>query len=133
DPDSSMSGNSQLAEVVRQLEPDAHYVFDEFKRNVYLNEAGAARAEALLDCGNLYDSHNHELLTSLNCALHAETLLRRDVDYIVRDGQIELIDEYTGRVAANRYLPEGLQTALAAKEGLRAQGGGQILGTITFQ
>ncbi len=133
DPDSSMRDCSHLAEVVRQLEPDAHYVFDEFKRNVYLNEAGAARAEALLDCGNLYDSHNNELLTSLNCALHAETLLRRDVDYIVRDDRIELIDEYTGRVAANRYLPEGLQSALAAKEGLQGHGGGKILGTITFQ
>lgn len=124
---------TRFAEVVRQLEPLEHYHFDEFQRNVYLNEAGSARAESLLECGNLYDSHNSHLLTSLNCALHAETLLRRDVDYIVRDGGIELIEEFTGRVAENRYLPEGLQTALMAKEGLQSKTGGKILGTITIQ
>ncbi|KQY83068.1 accessory Sec system translocase SecA2 [Paenibacillus sp. Root52] len=123
----------RFAEVVRQLVPLEHYHFDEFQRNVYLNEAGSERAESLLECGNLYDSHNSHLLTSLNCALHAETLLRRDVDYIVRDGGIELIEEFTGRVAENRYLPEGLQTALMAKEGLQSKVGGKILGTITIQ
>lgn len=87
----------------------------------------------LLGCGNLYESHNSHLLSSLNCALYAETLLKKDVDYIVRDGKIELIDEYTGRVAENRHLPEGLQAALAAKEGLHSKVGGKILGTITLQ
>ena len=100
---------------------------------MYLNEAGSAKAEALLGCGNLYDSHNSHLLTSLNCALHVELLLKKDVDYIVRDGKIELIEEYTGRVAENRYLPDGLQVALAAKEGLQSKAGGKILGTITLQ
>ncbi|MDQ0169875.1 preprotein translocase subunit SecA [Paenibacillus tundrae] len=131
--DTSSDDFTRFAEVVRQLAPLEHYHFDEFQRNVYLNEAGSARAESLLECGNLYDSHNSHLLTSLNCALHAETLLRRDVDYIVRDGGIELIEEFTGRVAENRYLPEGLQTALMAKEGLQSKTGGKILGTITIQ
>ncbi|MFC9708975.1 DEAD/DEAH box helicase [Paenibacillus sp. NPDC056933] len=130
---SSKSDDIRFAEVARQLEQVEHYEFDEFQRNVYLNEAGAAKVESLLGCGNLYDSHNSHLLTSLNCALHVETLLKKDVDYIVRDGKIELIDEYTGRVAENRYLPDGLQNALVAKEGLQWKAGGKILGTITIQ
>ncbi|KAF6576855.1 preprotein translocase subunit SecA [Paenibacillus sp. SEL3] len=133
EPDSSGNDVIRFADVTRQLEQDKYYDFDEFKRNVYLNEAGAAKAEALLGCGNLYESHNSHLLSSLNCALYAETLLKKDVDYIVRDGKIELIDEYTGRVAENRHLPEGLQAALAAKEGLHSKVGGKILGTITLQ
>ncbi|MNM02550.1 preprotein translocase subunit SecA [compost metagenome] len=130
---SSKSDGFLFADVARQLQQDEHYDFDEFQRNVYLNEAGATKAESLLGCGNLYDSHNSHLLTSLNCALHAESLLKKDIDYIVRDGKIELIEEYTGRVAENRYLPDGLQTALVAKEGLQSSGGGKILGTITLQ
>ncbi|MGZ7445501.1 preprotein translocase subunit SecA [Paenibacillus sp. TH7-28] len=133
EPGSSKSDGIGFAEVARQLEQDEHYDFDEFQRNVYLNEAGSAKVEALLGCGNLYESHNSHLLMSLNCALHAELLLKKDVDYIVRDGKIELIDEYTGRVAENRHLPEGLQAALAAKEGLQLKAGGKILGTITLQ
>ncbi|TKH39058.1 accessory Sec system translocase SecA2 [Paenibacillus polymyxa] len=133
EPDSSGNDVIRFADVTRQLEQDKYYDFDEFKRNVYLNEAGAAKAESLLGCGNLYESHNSHLLSSLNCALYAETLLKKDVDYIVRDGKIELIDEYTGRVAENRHLPEGLQAALAAKEGLHSKVGGKILGTITLQ
>ncbi|URN96519.1 MAG: accessory Sec system translocase SecA2 [Candidatus Pristimantibacillus lignocellulolyticus] len=123
----------RFAEVARQFKRDVDYDFDEFKRNVYLNEVGSAKAELLLGCGNLYESHNSHLLMSLNCALHAESLLKKDVDYIVRDGQIKLIDEYTGRVAENRHLPDGLQSALAAKEGLQSKAGGEILGTITLQ
>ncbi|MFC3746582.1 DEAD/DEAH box helicase [Paenibacillus sp. GCM10012306] len=130
---SSKSDGILFAEVARQLQPVEHYDFDEFQRNVYLNEAGAAKAESLLGCGSLYDIHNTHLLTSLNCALHVESLLKKDVDYIVRDGKIELIEEYTGRVAENRYLPDGLQAALAAKEALQWKAGGKILGTITLQ
>ncbi|MGO4344865.1 DEAD/DEAH box helicase [Paenibacillus sp. MCAF9] len=130
---SSSNDGIRFAEVARHLEQVEHYDFDEFERNVYLNEAGSAKAESLLGCGNLYDSHNSHLLTSLNCALHVELLLKKDVDYIVRNGKIELIDEYTGRVAENRHLPDGLQAALAAKEGLQSISGGEILGTITLQ
>jgi len=130
---SSGTDESRFAEVARQLQQDDHYDFDEFKRNVYLSEAGSAKAESLLGCGNLYESHNSHLLMSLNCALHAELLLKKDVDYIIREGKIELIDEYTGRVAENRHLPDGLQAALSAKEGLQLKAGGRILGTITLQ
>ncbi|TVX93295.1 DEAD/DEAH box helicase [Paenibacillus agilis] len=130
---SSSNDGTRFAEVARLLKQDEHYDFDDFQRNVYLNEAGSAKAESLLGCGNLYDSHNTHLLTSLNCALHVESLLKRDVDYIVRDGQIELIEEYTGRVAENRYLPDRLQAALSAKEGLQSKAEGKILGMITLQ
>lgn len=130
---SSSEDRIRFTEVARQLEKAKHYVFDEFQRNVYLNEAGSAKAESLLGCGNLYDSHNSHLLTSLNCALHVESLLKRDVNYIVRDGNIKLIEEYTGRIAENKYLPDGLQAALAAKEGLQSKAGGKILGMITLQ
>ncbi len=123
----------RFAEVARQLKAGEDYEFDEFGRNVYLNEIGAAKAESLLDCGSLYDLQHTETLTSLNCALHVEVLLKKDVDYIVRDGKIELIEEHTGRIAENRYLPDGLQAALFAKEGLKPAARGKILGTITFQ
>lgn len=132
-PESMSNEGVRYADVARQLVQDEHYHFDEFKRNVYLNEEGSAIAESLLGCGNLYDSYNSHLLSSLNCALQAESLLKKDVDYIIREGKIELIDEYTGRVARNRHLPEGLQVALAAKEGLQPLAGGKILATITFQ
>ncbi|NGZ74730.1 preprotein translocase subunit SecA [Saccharibacillus alkalitolerans] len=123
----------RFAEAARLLDDAENCDFDEFRRNVYLNDAGSAKAEALLGCGSLYDSANSDLLTALNCALHAELLLKKDVDYIVRGDGIELIEAHTGRVAENRYLPDGLQAALAAKEGLRQQAGGKILGTITLQ
>lgn len=122
-----------LSNIVRQLRADEHFEFDESRRNVYLNEAGVAKAEQLLNCSNLYDDKHYHLLSQLNCALHAEILLIKDVDYIVREGSIELIDKYTGRVAINRFLPNGLQAALADKEDIEFIDGGQILGTITLQ
>ena len=74
-----------------------------------------------------------ELLTELNLALHAEVLLRRDVDYIVGDGRIELVDEFTGRVAENRRWPDGIQAAVEAKEGVPLQAQGVIRGSIALQ
>jgi preprotein translocase subunit SecA len=133
EPDTTDGERNSLVAVVRELHENEHYDFDELKRNVYLNEAGSAKVELLLGCGNLYEESNSHLLMSLNCALHAALLLKRDIDYIVHDGEIKLIDEYTGRVAENRHLPEGLQTALYAKEELPVKTGGKVLGTITLQ
>ena len=78
-------------------------------------------------------SSTSTLLTELNCALHARVLLRRDVDYIVRNGRIEIVDEFTGRVVTDRHWPDGLQSALEAKEGLERRPDGRILGSITLQ
>lgn len=133
EPDTPRSEAYPLADVVQQLLENEHYHFDEFKRNVYLNETGSAKVESLLQCGDLYEPYNSGLLMSLNCSLHAVLLLKRDIDYLVQGDEIKLIDEYTGRVAEKRHLPEGLQTALYAKEGLPSKTGGNVLGTITLQ
>jgi preprotein translocase subunit SecA len=71
----------------------------------------------MLGCGSLYVSDNQSLLEAVYCALHARALLLRDVDYIVRAGRIEIVDEYTGRVVEKRHWPDGLQAAVEAKEG----------------
>jgi preprotein translocase subunit SecA len=130
---SSASDGSRMATLAKQLVLGEHYDFDENKRNVFLTEAGAEKAEEILRSGNLYESYNTHLLTALNCALHAESLLKRDVDYMIREGKLELIDLYTGRVAENRHWPDGLQAAVAAKEGMANSASGKILGTITLQ
>lgn len=123
----------RMSVVALQLEYGIDYDADEHKRNVFLTDSGADRAEALLDCGNLYELCNAALLASLHDALHAEALLRRDIDYIVRGGKVELVDGFTGRVAGNRHWPNGLQAAVEAKEGLTVGPVGQLLGSITLQ
>lgn len=124
---------TRLAELVAALHPVVHFDSDDYGRNVELTDAGLARAEHLLGCGPLHAEGNYTLLTALNCALHARVLLRRDVDYIVRNGRIEVVDEFTGRVLADRHWPDGLQAALEAKEGLRRSADGSILDSITLQ
>jgi len=119
--------------VVRQLELDTHYRTDQFSRNVYLTEEGINRVEELLGCSDLYAPENLALLTQLNLALHAEVLMRRDVDYIVRNDRIEIVDDFTGRVVEDRHWPDGLQSAIEAKEHVRPSDEGRVLGTITLQ
>jgi len=122
----------RMTEIVRTLEADVDYDTDEYSRNVHLTESGLDRIESQLGCGNLHAHENLMLLTGVNLALHAEVLLRRDVDYIVRDGKVELIDEFTGRIAEKRRWPYGLQAAVEAKEGLQIQTEGMIRGSITL-
>jgi preprotein translocase subunit SecA len=123
----------QLAGITRLLEQEIDFEFDEYSRDIHLTDAGQRHVEKMLHCQNLYDPENIELLTRLHCALHAEYLLLRDVDYIVRNGKIELVDEFTGRVADKRRWPDGLQAALEAKENIDIQARGQILNSITLQ
>ena len=123
----------RLAALVRSLTPGVHFDSDEYGRDVELTDAGIEQVEQALEVGELHTAENYRLLTEVNCALHAHVLLRRDVDYIVRDGRIAVIDELTGRIVTNRHWPDGLQAALEAKEGLDRQPDGQILGTITLQ
>jgi preprotein translocase subunit SecA len=123
----------RAAELVRELVAERDYETDEFARNVHFTESGLDRLESWLDCGDLHKAKNLELLTELNLALHAEVLLRREVDYIVRDGKIELVDEFTGRVAENRRWPDGLQAAVEAKERVPLRMQGAIRGSITLQ
>jgi preprotein translocase subunit SecA len=122
-----------LADIVRSLTPLLDYNTDEYSRNVHLTEHGFDHVEFLLKCGSLHDPENLLLLNQLYHALHAEVLLRKDVDYIVRNGIVEIIDEFTGRVVENRRWPEGLQAAVEAKEKLALRPEGKIMGTITLQ
>ena len=122
----------EMAQFVRKLEPDVDYNTDENGRNVYLTDSGLDRAERALRCDNLHASENLLLVTQLHLALHAHALLRRDVDYIVRDGKVEIVDEFTGRVVEDRHWPHGLQAAVEAKEGLTIQAEGFIRGSITL-
>lgn len=127
------SSSRRLAELVAAFAPGVHFDTDEYGRDVELTEAGIEHVERALGCGGLHDEKNLTVLTELNCALHAQVLLRRDVDYLVRDGRIGIIDELTGRVVADRHWPDGLQAALEAKEGIDRQPDGRILGTMTLQ
>jgi preprotein translocase subunit SecA len=124
---------ARLAATMRTLTPGRDYETDDEHRNVFLLDPGQDRIEALFRCGSLYDQKNQELLEAVYCALHAEALLRRDVDYIVRRDKVEIVDEFTGRVVDNRHWPDGLQAAVEAKEGLARRSQGRILGSITLQ
>jgi preprotein translocase, SecA subunit len=124
---------SRMAEVIGALEPEVDYSMDEYDRNVFLTEKGTNKVEKIFGCGNLYSEDNLGLLVDINNALHAHYLLKKDVDYIVRNGKIELVDEFTGRVADKRQWPHGLQEAIEAKEGIISSTKGQIITSITLQ
>jgi preprotein translocase subunit SecA len=119
--------------VVEQMEPGVHYATDEYGRNVYLTEEGINRVEELLSSGDLYAPANLQTLTELNLALHAEALMRRDVDYIVRHNRVEIVDDFTGRVVEDRHWPDGLQAAVEVKENVGPSEHGRVLGSITLQ
>jgi preprotein translocase subunit SecA len=119
--------------VVAELHPRRHYSLDEYARNVQLTDAGIRRVEHTLGCGSLFDERNLHILTAVQDALHAHALLRRNVDYVVKDGSIEMVDEFKGRIAQNRRWPAGLQSAVEAKERVRLKTQGRILGSITVQ
>ncbi|MBM0232591.1 accessory Sec system translocase SecA2 [Micromonospora sp. STR1_7] len=120
------------AALVRGLRKDRHFTVAEDGRSVAFTSAGLAAVEAKLGI-DLYDEEHVAQLSAVNVALHAQALLHRDVDYIVRDGSVELIDEMRGRVAQRRRWPDGLQAAVEAKEGLDATAEGEVLGTIAVQ
>jgi len=123
----------RMAQIARCLQENIDFQFDEYARNIFLTDHGLKRVENLLNCGNLYDDENIETLTRLNCAIHAEYLLHRDIDYIVRNEKVELVDEFTGRIADKRRWPDGLQAAIEAKENIAVQSKGNILNSITLQ
>jgi preprotein translocase subunit SecA len=119
--------------VVRQLTPHAHFTSDQMARNVALTPAGVARVERLLPCSNLYDAAHLGVMTAVQDALHAHTLLHRDVDYLVQDSSVVSIDELKGRVVRDRRWPAGLQTALELKERVTRHRQGRVLGSITME
>ncbi len=131
--DDFVSDSFHMAQIARGLQEKIDFQFDEYARNIFLTDQGSKRVENLLSCGSLYDDENIEMLTRLNCAIHAEYLLQRDIDYIIRNEKVELVDEFTGRVADKRRWPDGLQAAIEAKENIAVQSKGNILNSITLQ
>jgi preprotein translocase subunit SecA len=127
------SNFKKVRDAVTSLDALTDYTKDEYGQNVYLTEKGITHIEALLECGNLYEKENFNLLTQVNSALYAEVLLKKDIDYIIRNEKVEMVDEFTGRVAKNRHWPDGLQSALETKENLEVRSSGKILTQITLQ
>jgi preprotein translocase subunit SecA len=131
--DDQAVGLVRLAGLARELLSDVDFDTDDYSRNINLTEEGSRRVEQKLQVENLYAEENLGLLAAVRNAMHAEFLLDRDVDYIIRNGRVELVDELTGRVVDDRQWPDGLQAAIEAKEGLDLQPEGRILGSITMQ
>jgi preprotein translocase subunit SecA len=123
----------EMAEIVRGLRPGLHYETDDEGRNASLTDEGSRAAERALGGIDLYAADQIEALTRLNVALHAHALLRRDVDYIIRDDEVRLISASRGRVAELQRWPDGLQAAVEAKEGIAASESGEILDSITVE
>jgi preprotein translocase subunit SecA len=122
-----------LNQVAKQLKRDQDFTVDEKARSVVVNEDGVAHAEKLVNLANLYDPRNIEVLHHLNAALKAHNIFKRDVDYIVKDGQVLIVDEFTGRLMPGRRYSDGLHQALEAKEGVKIENENQTLATVTFQ
>lgn len=123
----------QIAEIVGALEPEKDYEFDDQSRNVFLTEPGMGKLENAFAIENLHEPIHFELNAAINLALQAKTLLEKDIHYLVKNGSIQLVDEFTGRVVADRKWRNGLQTAVEAKEGLKIQKEGTVLNSITLQ
>ena len=123
----------QMAEVIKRLKPEQDFSVDEKAKRSVLTDEGAAKIEGLLGITSLYDPENAETSHHVNQALHARTLMKRDVDYVVKDGQIIIVDEFTGRLMFGRRYNEGLHQAIEAKEGVQVEKESQTLAAITFQ
>jgi preprotein translocase subunit SecA len=119
--------------IMSKFKRDEHYLVDEKGRQVSLNEEGIALGEKLLKLENLYDPRNIEYLHHLNQSLKAHVLFKRDVDYIVKEGQVVIVDEFTGRTMEGRRYSDGLHQALEAKENVKIERENQTLASITFQ
>ncbi len=123
----------QFARIVKDLRPEDDYVVDEKLKAVSLTEDGIAKVERLAGVENIYDEQNYVLAHYLDNALKAEVIFKNDRDYIVENGQVIIIDEFTGRKMYGRRYSEGLHQAIEAKEGVRVERENKTLGTITFQ
>jgi preprotein translocase subunit SecA len=119
--------------VVKGEEADGDYVFDEKHKTVAPTEEGVEKIERMLRIDNLYDARNVQLVNHLSQAMKAESLFLRDVDYVVQDGEVKIVDEFTGRIMEGRRWSEGLHQAVEAKEGVRIQEENVTLATITLQ
>ncbi len=123
----------KINRIIPQLRKERDYTVDEKSNTVVLTEEGVARGERLLNVENLYDPRYIDILHHANQALRAHTLFKRDTDYVVKDGKVIIVDEFTGRLMPGRRWSDGLHQAVEAKEGVRIESENQTLATITFQ
>jgi len=123
----------KINQIIPRLKKEKDYTVDEKSRTVVLTEEGVARVEELLNVSNLYEPKNIEIIHHVNQALKAHTLFKRDVDYLVKDGQVVIVDEFTGRVMPGRRYSDGLHQALEAKERVKIERENQTLASIAFQ
>jgi preprotein translocase subunit SecA len=132
-PESAADVYYRFAAIVPRLKEGVDYEVDEKKRQVAPTESGVEKVEKALGVENLYDDVNTNLVNHLNQALRAHALFHKDVEYIVRDGQVFIVDEFTGRVLEGRRYSEGLHQAIEAKEGVEIREENQTVATITIQ
>jgi preprotein translocase subunit SecA len=123
----------EVDKIIPFLEEDTHYTTEEKTKSVYLTEDGIKKVEELLNVENLYDLVNLSILHHVQQALKGHKMLHRDVDYVVRNGQVMIVDEFTGRVMEGRRWSDGLHQAVEAKEGVPIANENQTLASITFQ
>ncbi len=123
----------KIDKIIPRLTRDEDYQVDEKARSVVLLEPGIEKAERALGVTNLYDPLHMDLVHHIQQGLKAHTLFRRDVDYMIKDGQVVIVDEFTGRLMPGRRYSDGLHQALEAKEGVKIERENQTLATITFQ
>ena len=123
----------RILTTVSKLQKDLHFETDEYADNIYLTEIGIAFVEKDLGLDNLFKGKDIDVLAKVNVILQAEFLLKKDVDYIVKNDEILLVDEFTGRVMKNRQWPDGLHAAVELKEGLTPKTRGIVMNTITLQ
>ena len=123
----------EFAKLVDRLQNEVHYEVDEKKRQVIATEEGVHKVEQFLGVENMYDTGMVDFIHHLDVALKAETLYHRDVDYLIRHGEVLIVDEFTGRVLEGRRYSEGLHQAIEAKEGVRIKEENQTLATVTLQ
>ena len=123
----------RINQVIPRLRKGEDYSIEEKSRTVVLTEEGIARVEKYLKVTNLYEPRNIEILHHVNQALKAHTLFNRDVDYVVKDGQVIIVDEFTGRIMPGRRYSDGLHQALEAKEKVKIERENQTLASVTFQ
>jgi preprotein translocase subunit SecA len=122
-----------INKIIPGLKAETHYTVDEKHRSSLLTEDGVAEVEKRLQIENLFDPKNIEFLHHVNQALRAHTLYKRDVDYVVKDGRVMIVDEFTGRLMEGRRWSDGLHQAVEAKEGVAIENENQTLASITFQ
>src|SRR5213075_668143 len=119
--------------IIPRLRKDTDYTIDEKHRSAMLTEEGIAKCERLLGVSNLYDPSQIDMLHHVTQALKAHTLFKRDVDYVVKDGEVLIVDEFTGRLMPGRRWSDGLHQAVEAKEKVKIERENQTLATVTFQ